>query len=141
VPANEVSYSAWEVMWRQYSASSQPAADRAAPELTYARLVDSAFCLYGLVAVDELPIGFAHYYFHPSSWSVGENCCLQDLYVSAVARGQGVGRALIEEVARQARERGGTVLHWRTRESNAAAHALYSKLSQRTDFVSYRLLL
>ena len=61
--------------------------------------------------------------------------------VSPAARGRGVGCALVEAVALLARERACSVLHWRTRESNASAHALYSQFAQRTEFISYRLAL
>jgi len=138
-PVCQLDFATWEAMWLQYSGPQQPDADLAASELTYSRLVDPNFSLHGVVALDKLPVGFAHFYFHPSSWSVSENCCLQDLFVSPAARGRGVGRALVEAVAHLARQRGCSVLHWRTRESNAPAHALYSQFAQRTEFVSYRL--
>jgi len=128
-------------MWLNYSGVRQPGANLAAPELTFARLADPAVNLHGLAAVTDQPIGFAHYYFHSSTWSASENCSLQDLYVSPAARGQGVGRALVEAVGVQARARGCSVLHWRTRESNAPAHALYAQFAERTEFVSYRLAL
>ena len=141
VPVCELDFATWETMWLKYSRTPQSDADRAAPALTYSRLVDPAFSLHGIVAVGAFAVGFAHYYFHPSSWTVSENCCLQDLFVSPKARGQGVGRGLVEAVGRLARTRGCSVLHWRTRESNVSAHALYSRIAQRTEFVSYRLAL
>lgn len=140
-PLSELSFPVWEAMWLQYGGPPQFDADRATPDLAYSRLIDPAFNLHGIIAMSEHAVGFAHYYFHPSSWSISENCCLQDLFVSQGARGQGVGRALVEAVAALARQRGSSVLHWRARESNGPANALYSRFAQRTEFVSYRLSL
>jgi ribosomal protein S18 acetylase RimI-like enzyme len=53
----------------------------------------------------------------------------------------GLGRRLVEAVAAQAKARGAPVVHWKTRESNAAGLALYTKFAQRTEFVSFRLAL
>lgn len=139
VPVSELRFPAWQALWCEYSGPQRLAAEQANPEVTYSRLIDPAISLHGIVAIAETPVGFAHYYFHPSSWSVSDNCCLQDLYVSPAARGKGVGQALVEAVASLAREQGSSVLHWRTREANKSAHALYSRFAQRTEFVSYRL--
>jgi ribosomal protein S18 acetylase RimI-like enzyme len=50
---------------------------------------------------------------------------MNDLYVDAAARGQGVGRALIEASAEVARERGALHLEWSTAPDNATAQRLY----------------
>ena len=50
---------------------------------------------------------------------------MNDLYVDAEARGQGVGRALIEASAAVARERGAHHLEWSTAPDNATAQRLY----------------
>ena len=97
--------------------------------------------LHGIAAVLDHAVGFAHFYYHASTWSTEDNCHLQDLYVAPEARGQKMGKALIEAVAVEARRRGCSVLHWRTRKSNTSAQALYSQFAQRMDFVSYRLAL
>jgi GNAT superfamily N-acetyltransferase len=52
-------------------------------------------------------IGYACLYWHFSSLEAVESVLLNDLYVSEEARGQGVGRTLIEATAEVARERGG----------------------------------
>ena len=78
----------------------------------------------------------AHYFFHPAFWS-GEACYLQDLFVDEAVRGRGVARALIEQVAGAARDRGAARFYWHTREDNTRARALYDKVASYTGFIRY----
>ena len=134
-------FGVWEALWRHYADPSASAGSAVDAVATFARLANPEINLHGIAALTGQAVGFAHFYYHASTWSAAENCCLQDLYVAPGARGQRIGRALVEAVAAEARRRGCSVLHWRTRESNASAHALYSQFAERTNFLSYRLAL
>lgn len=84
----------------------------------------------------------AHLYlFHYSCWTSGPYCYLQDLFTAPEARGQGVGRALIEAVAAAAREAGASRLYWLTHKTNTQAMALYDQVAARSGFVQYRRIL
>jgi len=126
-------------MWLDYLGKQAEALLPEQHQLTYSRLVNPDFNLFGVAAGTAEPLGFAHFYFHPSTFHEREDCCLQDLYVHPGTRGRGLGQALVEQVATVARARGAPVLHWRTRESNVAAQSMYARFAQRTEFVSYRL--
>lgn len=52
---------------------------------------------------------------------------MEDLYVSATARGRGVADALIEACAQRCRERGAPVLEWVTAPGNSRAQAVYER--------------
>ena len=95
--------------------------------------------MVGLVAVDrdDEAIGLAHLVFHVSTWTTGNYCYLEDLFVADAWRGAGVGRALIEAVYREADERGSARVYWMTQEFNAAARSLYDRVAHRTDFIRY----
>ena len=58
--------------------------------------------------------------------------------LAAAARGLGVGRALIEEVYRRAREVGAPRVYWQTQESNSVARQLYDKVADLSGFIVYR---
>ncbi len=58
---------------------------------------------------------------------------LTDVYVEAVARGAGIGRALIAAVAREAKARGGRSVWWGVDASNSGARALYARLGARDE--------
>jgi GNAT superfamily N-acetyltransferase len=71
---------------------------------------------------------------------VGPYCYLQDLFTTEAARGQGIGKALIEGVYERAKADGASRVYWLTHESNEAARSLYDKLATRTGFIQYRRL-
>jgi GNAT superfamily N-acetyltransferase len=81
-------------------------------------------------------VGITHFLFHTGTWN-NEVCYLQDLFVDPAARGRGVARALIEAVAKAARERGAERLYWLTQTHNAAARALYDRVAKHNDFIRY----
>jgi len=128
--------SAWEVLARGYKAFYRDPMPDEAYEATWRRLAAGTE-LYGLGArLDGQLAGIAHYLFHPAFWS-GEACYLQDLFVDEAVRGRGVARALIEQVAGAARDRGAARFYWHTREDNARARALYDKVASYTGFIRY----
>jgi GNAT superfamily N-acetyltransferase len=104
------------------------------------RFLDPAEPMHALLA--ESPggevLGLAHYLFHRSTTMLGPTCYLQDLFTVPHARGQGVGRALIEAVAARAARAGAERLYWTTHESNATAMRLYDQVAERSGFVVYR---
>ena len=128
----------WDSLWKGYLRFYRQRVSSEVTEATFARLVDESVQPHGLVAdQDGTLLGFVHYLFHPTTWSVRNNCYLEDLFVSPSARGSGVGRALIRAVYAAAdRERAGSV-YWLTQEFNAEARALYDTLARRTSFIRY----
>jgi GNAT superfamily N-acetyltransferase len=133
----------WLPLWDGYNAFYGRAGLTALPaEITWAswlRFLDPGEPVHALVAEarGEL-VGLAHYLFHRSTIRIEPICYLQDLYTVESARGQGVGRALIEAVAERARAAGTTRLYWQTHESNHAARRLYDVVAERSGFIVYR---
>lgn len=130
---------AWDALWQGYLRFYR---SRLAPEITertWVRLLDPAVQPHGLVVeLDGRLVGFAHYLFHPSTWSASPYCYLEDLFTAPEARGRGVGRALIEAVYAAADAAGASSVYWQTQEFNADGRALYDTLAQRTSFIVYR---
>jgi GNAT superfamily N-acetyltransferase len=81
------------------------------------------------------------YLFHRSTWTSGNYCYLQDLFVSDGARGLGVGRALIEAVYEKAKAAGANRVHWLTHTTNAQARILYDQVADNLGFIQYRKIL
>jgi GNAT superfamily N-acetyltransferase len=75
---------------------------------------------------DEQLLGYACLYWHFTSLVPAETVLMNDLFVTETARGQGVGRALIEASADIARNRGAHHLEWATAPSNKTAQRLYN---------------
>jgi GNAT superfamily N-acetyltransferase len=87
-------------------------------------------------------VGYACLYWHFSSLEAVESVLMNDLYVTEQARGQGVGRALIEAAAEVARERGVPFVEWSTAPDNHTAQRLYDSTgAERSEWFSYELRL
>ena len=129
----------WDRLWAGYLEFYEEDLPRAVTDLLWRRLMDPAEQPYGLVALDGQDIlGFVHYHFHLSTWSVNGYCYLEDLFVSPAARGKGAGRALIEAVYHAASERRCDRVYWATQATNETARALYDKVAELSPFVQYR---
>jgi GNAT superfamily N-acetyltransferase len=130
---------AWLALFRGYIAFYQARVGEDVIAATWRRLLEQDGVM-ALVAVDaeDVPIGLAHLLFHRSTWSPTWYCYLEDLFVAPARRKQGIGRALIEAVFREADARGATRTYWMTQEHNHVARALYDRLATRAPFVQYR---
>jgi GNAT superfamily N-acetyltransferase len=85
-------------------------------------------------------VGYACLYWHFSSLEACESVLMNDLYVSEKARGEGIGRALIEATAEIARERGVPFVEWSTAPDNHTAQRLYDSTgAERSEWFSYEL--
>jgi GNAT superfamily N-acetyltransferase len=89
-----------------YGRAGPTALSPAIVESTWRRFLDPGEPVHALVAErDGELVGLAHFIFHRSTILLGDTCYLQDLFTAPVARGTGIGRALIEETAARARGR------------------------------------
>lgn len=85
-------------------------------------------------------VGYACLYWHFTSIVPAETVLMNDLYVDAEVRGEGIGRALIEASAAIARERGAHRLEWSTAPDNETAQRLYDSTgAERSTWIEYEL--
>ncbi len=86
-------------------------------------------------------VGFTQLYPLFASLSIGRAFVLNDLFVSPVARGLGLGRHLLDRAAEYGRETGARYLELSTETTNAAAQRLYEKMGwvRDTQFLHYSL--
>jgi ribosomal protein S18 acetylase RimI-like enzyme len=73
-------------------------------------------------------LGYCLYHFGYEATYAASGFYICDLYVRPEARGRGVARALMAEVARRSKAAGGTFIWWTSRPQNAQANALYERL-------------
>jgi ribosomal protein S18 acetylase RimI-like enzyme len=93
-----------------------------------------------IAEADGRAAGFALFFHNYSTWEGRAGLYIEDIYVSEWARGLGVGRRLVAEVAAIARERGCPrvdlwVLHWNP------ARKFYERIgfTDMSDWTPYRL--
>ena len=129
----------WEQLFRAYIRFYQENVPDDVIDLTFQRLVKQEDGFLALVAEqDGRLVGLAHVLFHRSTWSPTVYCYLEDLFVDIDTRRQGLGRALIEMVYREADKRGATRTYWSTKEDNNTARRIYARLAKLSPFVQYR---
>lgn len=142
-PVETTDFDSWRVLWDGYNAfygrKGETALREEITRTTWGRFFDAYEPIHALVAEQEGQLlGLVHYIFHRSTIAPTTNCYLQDLFTLESARGQGVGRALIEEVYRRAQVAGSSRVYWHTHETNATAMQLYDKVAEKSGFVVYR---
>jgi GNAT superfamily N-acetyltransferase len=89
---------------------------------------DRAVAEVVIASLDGTPVGFALFFPNYSTFLGRPGLYLEDLFVRPEARGFGVGRELLEHLARLAVERGWGRLEWRVLDWNEPSIAFYRKL-------------
>jgi GNAT superfamily N-acetyltransferase len=91
--------------------------------------------------VDDEPAGFALFFHNYSTFLGRRGLYLEDLFVKPAFRGHGVGRRLLQHLARLAVERGCGRFEWWVLDWNAPAIGFYEGLGARpmSDWTVYRL--
>jgi GNAT superfamily N-acetyltransferase len=109
--------------------------ERSLPEVTGTRdqLRESLFgpepAVFAHVAVHEGKVaGFALWFLNYSTWLCSHGIYLEDLYVTPELRGQGIGRALLAELAGLCVQRGYGRLEWWVLDWNEPALRFYRSL-------------
>jgi GNAT superfamily N-acetyltransferase len=128
---------AWERLFRGYIGFYE----RTLPDEEYERAwrrLQAGTEIHGRGArEDQSFVGIAHFLVHAHT-NAADVCYLQDLFIDPSARGHGVGRALIEDVAEWARGQGCSQLYWRTHSANKAARALYDRVAEHRGVIVYQ---
>jgi GNAT superfamily N-acetyltransferase len=139
---SESDKNSWLPLWRGYIKFYEADLPESQNELTWKRLLDTEYNSFGLVAeVDGKVSGIVHYSFQTSTWAPDNYCYLEDLFVDPLIRGKGIGRALIDAVAKIAINNGSSRLYWNTDATNTTARKLYDSYTDQSGKVQYRISL
>jgi GNAT superfamily N-acetyltransferase len=134
----------WMQLWNAYLRFYKTHLADGVTRATWRRILDEGHGFRCFIARDGAgqALGFALHWTHASSWCAVGDMYLEDLFVTADARGQGVGSALIQAVLDSAKAEKWDRLHWMASEDNANARALYDKLTGGFDgHLRYRIKL
>jgi len=137
--ACDADFDAWFPLWQGYQTFYKTNITDTVSTKTWERFLDPTEPMHcALAEQNGKVVGMVHYIVHRSCWTTGDYVYLQDLFVDSNARGQGIGKALIEHVYTQARELNASRVWWLTHESNTNAMALYDQIADQSGFVQYR---
>jgi len=143
-PAVAADEAEWRPLWNAYCTFYNADVSEDQTALTWSRILDPSHVINCLIARDDAGqvVGFTTFFMHPSTWLNGDDCYLEDLYVSETVRGGGIGHTLIFAVRARAVEAGCERLYWNTNVDNARARGLYDKITGGEDgHVRYRMML
>lgn len=139
-PAAPSDRAAWEALFRGYAefyrTDPAPAIEKVWDWINDANEDYWADIAWG---ADGTALGLVQYSLMHRSLSGAQVVYLSDLFTVPEARGQGVGRALIEHVRAFARARGYSSVRWLTAETNEAARRLYDTYSPASGFILYAI--
>ena len=140
IPVQEDDYLQWLPMWIKYQQFYEVQLSEETTLETWRRFFNPDQAIHCAVARQGATLlGFVHYVFHGSTWSVNDFCYLEDLFVDESCRGKNIGKQLIEYVKRRASERQCGRLYWHTQEKNRTAQRLYDWVAEKPGVIEYRL--
>jgi len=132
--------SEWERLYRGYAEFYRMPMDERILQTVWDWIFDVDRAFYCILARDaDGGVGLMHYRAMPSPLRGVETGFLDDLYVDPPARGGGVVNRLFGELAVRARDHGWPAVRWITRDNNYRARAVYDRVAQRTDWITYEL--
>lgn len=94
-----------------------------------------------IASLDAEPVGYALFFPNFSTFLAKPGLYLEDLYVRPAARGAGIGRELLEYLARLAVDRGWGRMEWTVLNWNEPAIGFYRKLGAKplTEWTIFRV--
>jgi GNAT superfamily N-acetyltransferase len=134
-------FDAWLPLWNGYLEFYETKLEPEITRHTFGRLTDTTTNMHAALAVNESgeAVGMVTWLTHPGTWSRNDYVYIEDLFVSAAARGTGAGRALIEHVSEWADAAGAGKVYWLTAETNKTAQQLYDRVAKKTGFIHYEI--
>ncbi|KAF4729903.1 Diamine acetyltransferase 2 [Perkinsus olseni] len=85
-----------------------------------------------IAEIEGSPVGYALFYPGYSTWD-GKSIHLEDIYVDEDLRGEGIGRSLIEYVAKLAAREGYARMDWSAVDWNVGAHGFYERIGAKNE--------
>lgn len=97
-------------------------------EIRHAFFGPAPYAYCEMAEQDGVLLGFSTWFYTFSSWTGRKGIYLEDLFVTADARGTGAGRALMTSLARRAAAEGLPRIEWAVMPGNTGGEAFYSRL-------------
>jgi len=131
----------WEALYKGYATYYGMPMPEATLDTVW-RWIQDGKLLQGRIAVKDNgeAVGLMHFRSMPSPLRGVEVGFLDDLFVAPQYRGSGVVTALVAALKEEASANGWPLVRWITRENNYRARAVYDRMAEKTDWVTYQLV-
>ena len=135
-------YEGWLKLYKLYAEFYNTSLSNTGTKITWWWLIDTNHPCTGIVVLeDNLLVGLAHFREMPSPLRGANIGFLDDLFVSPERRGGKVVSLLIDGLKKEGKEKNWAIIRWITRDNNYRARNLYDKISQKTDWNTYEMII
>lgn len=125
-------FPSWLPLW---NANNMGHKNEAITTETWSRLIDENSPINGICALSNGEIvGLTHYVLHPTTGAIEPVCYMQDVFVDENSRGQGIAKAMVQEVVKIGKREKWARLYWLADAENEAAQALYKNIGVKMNF-------
>ena len=100
----------------------------ATPELLHRYLFEAIRCHALIARRDGIPVGYALYFYNFSTFLARPGLYIEDIYVQREHRNAGIGRKILQQLARIAQESDCGRIEWSVLDWNAPSIAFYKSL-------------
>jgi hypothetical protein len=119
----------WSALWRAYLEFYKTELPPEVYAASWQRILDPDTQMHSALAFQgDMAIGLVNFLYHKTFWDTRDRCYLNDLYVSADARG-----------STHAAGCGAGEVYWLTAKDNMTARRLYDRVATLTPFIKYKI--
>lgn len=131
----------WEILYKGYADFYQMPMETKTLDRVWDWIFDPNQRFFSLIAKEERGngVGLMHYREMPSPLRGAQVGFLDDLYIDPDCRGMGVAELLFERLKQEAQAQNWPYVRWITAENNYRGRALYDRLSDKTQWLTYQL--
>ena len=135
-------FEGWLSLYNLYAEFYNTSLSNSGTKTTWEWLIDTNHPCTGIVVLeDNLLVGLAHFREMPSPLRGANIGFLDDLFVLPERRGGKVVSLLIDGLKKEGKEKNWAIIRWITRDNNYRARNLYDKISQKTDWNTYEMII
>tara|TARA_B100000767_G_scaffold267262_1_gene285742 strand:- start:1023 stop:1553 length:531 start_codon:yes stop_codon:yes gene_type:complete len=131
----------WEGLYYSYAEFYQVPMNQQILDTVWSWIFHKDHTFYALVAKDDSGhcLGLMHYRAMPSPLRGKLVGFLDDLFIKPEFRGKGIVEALYKALNESASDKGWPYIRWITADNNYRGRAVYDKLSDKTQWVTYQM--
>ena len=143
-PASEQDFAGWCPLYHGYAEFYEVPMNDEILRTTWSWIMDENHEVEALLAFlegESKPCGLAHVRRMPRPLGGNEIGFLDDMFVDPSSRGKKVGETLFHALQKHGQQKGWSKIRWITADDNYRARGLYGKLSTKTMWNTYEMIM